>query len=100
MRASRPRPANSSAHQVRAKKPRASACRSCSITQAPGRAVGTNRMQSSVEHANFGDRNHELAAPFADVCHLLHDLVLEAPREDEKIVGPGIADRLRGADRD
>ena len=42
----------------------------------------------------------KLAAPLADVAHLLDDLVLQVPGQDQDVVGPGLVDRLDRLDRD
>ena len=38
---------------------------------------------------DFGNGNDELRPPLADVAHLLDDLVLDVPRQDEDVVGLG-----------
>src|SRR5438477_650436 len=45
-------------------------------------------------NAHLRDRDDETASPFADVRHLLHDLVLEIPRQNEHVVGARLADAL------
>ena len=46
------------------------------------------------EHRRLRDRDDELRAPVAGVGHLLEDLVLEVPRQDEDVVGLGLVDAL------
>src|SRR5215213_8049593 len=39
---------------------------------------------------DLGDRCYETPAPVADVAHLLGDLVLQVPGEQEQVVGLGL----------
>src|SRR6266850_7300308 len=50
-------------------------------------------------HFHLGDGYDELAAPFADVRHLLHDLVPEIPGQDQDVVRLGLADPVWVEDR-
>src|SRR5690606_36277446 len=53
-----------------------------------------------IDDRELGDRQDELAAPGGDVAHLLDDLVLEIPRQDQDVVGLARVDRLDLVDRD
>ena len=53
-----------------------------------------------IDDRELGDRDDELAAPSADVAHLLDDLVLEVPRQDQDVVGLERVDRVDRMDRD
>src|SRR5215207_10053662 len=53
-----------------------------------------------IDDRHIGDRDDELAAPGADVTHLLDDLVLEVPRQDQDVVGLELVERLDRMDRD
>src|SRR5713226_4338233 len=44
------------------------------------------------------DRYNELSPPRLNQRHLLHDLVLEIPRQDEDVVRPSLEDPLRWVD--
>ena len=48
----------------------------------------------------LGDRDDELAAPVADVLHLVGDFFFEVPGEDEEVVGLGLFDVVDGVDGD
>src|SRR5260221_14540399 len=54
----------------------------------------------SRDYLGARNRHHEAAAPFADMAHLRDHLVLDVPRQDQHVVGPGIADMLGGENRD
>ena len=47
-----------------------------------------------------GDREHQLAAPRADVLELPADLVPQIPWQDEDVVGPRLGQALGRVDRD
>src|SRR4029077_2859847 len=47
----------------------------------------------------FGNRNDEFAAPLADMSHLLHDLILQVPGQDEQVVRSSLAHLIGGIDR-
>src|SRR5919198_2003709 len=59
----------------------------------------TSTPRASVKDTNFGDRHDELAAPLADVRHLLDDLVRQVPRQDQHVVRASLADALWMVDR-
>src|SRR4029078_9877453 len=48
----------------------------------------------------FGNGNNEFRAPFLHGTHLLDDLVLKIPRQDEDVVGLGDRDSVKRQDRD
>src|SRR3954452_12110536 len=72
---------NSSRSKLRANHPRSSESRSGSITITPGSGVSTKRI-ASVEQLELRSARGEAPAPLADEVELLHDLVLEVPRQD------------------
>src|ERR1035437_7595730 len=106
---------NSSRSNVLANQPRSSPMRSGSISRTPGSGVGRNLTARlcavphgspaaqggpSREESQLRRARGELPAPLADEAQLLHDLVLEVPRQDQHDIGLFLADRLGRADRD
>ena len=53
-----------------------------------------------IDDVDLGDGNDEAGPPFADVAHLVDDLVLQVPGQDEDVVGLGLVDGLDRLDRD
>src|SRR5262245_58335456 len=53
-----------------------------------------------VDDRDRGNGNDKPGAPFDDMAHLLHDLLLEVPRKDQDVVGLGVVDRLDRVDGD
>src|SRR5258708_2196626 len=60
-----------------------------------GRFPGT-----SCDYGDLGDRNDEFSAPGPDSAHLLDDLFLEVPRQDQQIIGLRLEYVFRLEDRD
>ena len=52
-----------------------------------------------IDDRQFGNWDDELAAPGADVTHLMDDLVLEVPRQDQDVVGLEIVESGHRMDR-
>src|SRR5215475_2872500 len=53
---------------------------------------------SRVEHLKFGNGHCEFAAPCRDMFRLLHDFVLQIPREDQNVVRPRLRNPFRRVD--
>src|SRR5690606_39324812 len=49
---------------------------------------------------DFWNGNHELAAPLANVRHLLHDFGFDVPREDQDVIWAGVTNHVGMPDRD
>src|SRR5215831_16321118 len=47
----------------------------------------------------FRNRHDELGVPVADVGELSHNLVLQIPRQEQHVVGPGLGNLFRREDR-
>src|SRR5438132_4752700 len=54
----------------------------------------------SLRDSGLRNRHDELAAPVPNVSRLLHDLVLQVPRQDQQVVGPRCAYLFGREDRD
>ncbi len=52
-----------------------------------------------IDHGHKRNGNNELRAPGRDVVHLLDDLVLEVPRQDQDVVRLSLVDRIDRPDR-
>src|ERR1700730_4909350 len=62
----------------------------------------TNRVRATRSRVNlyFRDRHNELAAPVPNECVLLHDFLLEIPRENEQAIRLCAANLIRRIDGD
>src|SRR5260370_1844876 len=90
---------NSWGGQVGATEPRTCRRRSGSRTMTRGSEVSRKRMALR-QQGQLRRARSEAPAPLGDESELLHDLVLQVPRQDHDDVRPLLADLLGGAERD
>src|SRR5450755_3183186 len=53
------------------------------------------RVGQSRTYCRLGNGNNELPSPLANVAHLLHDLSLQVPGQDQQIIRPGLTNPFR-----
>src|SRR4026208_1553620 len=76
-----------------------STCRTPISSPRQSKRVMLRRSAIRVDDRDRRDGNDELRAPFTDMAHLLHDFILEVPRQDQDVVRLGLVDRFHREDR-
>ena len=80
--------------------PAAERARTSRADRSPARERIDARPSRLLMFRDLRDRHHELPPQSGCRRHLLHDLVLQVPGQDEDVVRPGLRDPVGGEDRD